>query len=372
MGRHRGQRRCRFDALLARDLAGLPSVRTLAIVSASGRVEADSTRAATGRSPTGPALAEFEVAPGAAPVAISRVWRGRDPADGVPVQEGIDAARSAFFFTCSRRSQASADAPYAVATINPDFFATFLSGIVGRPEYVVELYRYDGTLLLSTRPQAARPARAIPASGLQHPAAGQGDRVLGDNRKGPADPPTAPHGAIRWSSRSGYRTMKRSPAGASRSATWPSPRGWRWSSWRWWRSCCIATTCEGQGTGARTPRQRTGRAGLRRILRRHLHCRRRAAHRAGQSGVLEITGYTESEAIGRTLARLSNCGDDDAAESEIWGAVRLQGEWRGDRVCRRNDGSLYWQRLAIGTVFDRSGAVSNPSAASSTSRVEGA
>ena len=57
--------------------------------------------------------------------------------------------------------------------------------------------------------------------------------------------PTAPHGAIRWSSRSGYRTMKRSPAGASRSATWPSPRGWRWSSWRWWRSCCIATTCEG-------------------------------------------------------------------------------------------------------------------------------
>ena len=351
-----------FDALLARDLAGLPSVRTLAIVSASGRVEADSTGAATGRSLAGPALAEFEVAPGAAPVAISRVWRGRDLADGVPVQEGIDAARSAFFFTCSRRSQASADAPYAVATINPDFFATFLSGIVGRPEYVVELYRYDGTLLLSTRPQAARPGSSDPghpvfSTLLQDKEIG----VLEDNRKG--DPQIL-----------AYRASRRYPLVIE-------VRVWHHEALASWRievrNLAIAAGLAlvfvalvaillhryNLRRGKEQERARHANELAARVFEESFDAifiadAERRIVRVNPA-FTEITGYTESEAIGRTPRELSNCGDDDAAESEIWGAVRLQGEWRGDRVCRRNDGSLYWQRLAIGTVFDRSGAVSN-------------
>ena len=150
------------------------------------------------------------------------------------------------------------------------------------------------TLPLRRHPPVVHPAAGRQAglersraSGLQHPAAGQGDRSAGGQSQG--DPQIL-----------AYRASRRYPlvievrvSHHEALASWrievrnlAIAAGWRWSSWRWWRSCCIATTCEGQGTGARTPRQRTGSAGLRRILRRHLHCRRRAAHRARQSGVL--------------------------------------------------------------------------------------
>lgn len=68
-----------------------------------------------------------------------------------------------------------------------------------------------------------------------------------------------------------------------------------------------------------------------------------------------ITGYPESEALGRNPRMLSSGMQDAAFYREMWEAIEREGSWRGELWNRRRDGSLYAESLSITRVADDDG-----------------
>ena len=72
-----------------------------------------------------------------------------------------------------------------------------------------------------------------------------------------------------------------------------------------------------------------------------------------------ITGYTPTEAVGRTPALLRSGKHDDAFYHEMWRALAEHGHWRGEIWNRRHDGSLFPEWLSITATSDTRGGVSH-------------
>ncbi len=75
-----------------------------------------------------------------------------------------------------------------------------------------------------------------------------------------------------------------------------------------------------------------------------------------------LTGYSRDEAIGRNPRLLKSGRHDAQFYREMWRAILEQGHWRGEVWDRRKDGSLYPKSLAIGTIRDQAGEITNFSA----------
>jgi two-component system CheB/CheR fusion protein len=73
----------------------------------------------------------------------------------------------------------------------------------------------------------------------------------------------------------------------------------------------------------------------------------------------KVTGYAESEIIGKT-PKLLNSGKQDAKFYEdMWKELNTHGWWQGELWNRRKDGSNYLEWLTINTVRDERGELSN-------------
>jgi diguanylate cyclase (GGDEF)-like protein/PAS domain S-box-containing protein len=72
---------------------------------------------------------------------------------------------------------------------------------------------------------------------------------------------------------------------------------------------------------------------------------------------LELTGYTEEEAIGLTPDILGSDLHDAAFFAAMWEVIRLTGHWQGELWNRRKNGELYPVLLNISAVRDASGRV---------------
>ncbi|RRQ20888.1 bifunctional diguanylate cyclase/phosphodiesterase [Thiohalobacter thiocyanaticus] len=66
----------------------------------------------------------------------------------------------------------------------------------------------------------------------------------------------------------------------------------------------------------------------------------------------EITGYTETEALGQHPNILSSGRHDKAFYRRLWQAVENQGYWQGEIWNRRKDGKIYPQWLSIVRTYD--------------------
>ena len=74
---------------------------------------------------------------------------------------------------------------------------------------------------------------------------------------------------------------------------------------------------------------------------------------------VEITGYTDEEAVGQT-PRLLNSGRHNADFYELmWESVRQTGLWQGEIWNRRKSGEIYPQTLTITEVKDGAGKITN-------------
>ena len=68
-----------------------------------------------------------------------------------------------------------------------------------------------------------------------------------------------------------------------------------------------------------------------------------------------ITGYSNEEAIGRSLLVIQSAEHDDAFFEDIWRVISGGDIWRGQLVNKRKDGSLFTAEVSISPVRDESG-----------------
>jgi diguanylate cyclase (GGDEF)-like protein/PAS domain S-box-containing protein len=72
----------------------------------------------------------------------------------------------------------------------------------------------------------------------------------------------------------------------------------------------------------------------------------------------EISGYSESEALGNTPRMLQSGRHDALFYRDLWRALKQDGEWQGEVWNRRKNGEIYQQWLTISTVRNETGAPS--------------
>jgi len=73
----------------------------------------------------------------------------------------------------------------------------------------------------------------------------------------------------------------------------------------------------------------------------------------------EITGYEESEVIGRNPGLLQSGRQDEAFYQAMWASLLEQGHWQGEIWNRRKSGEVYPQLLTLSTVRDNVGKPKN-------------
>ncbi|ASB49589.1 PAS domain S-box protein [Alkalitalea saponilacus] len=73
------------------------------------------------------------------------------------------------------------------------------------------------------------------------------------------------------------------------------------------------------------------------------------------SKFIELTGYSEDEAIGKTPAIQKSGKMDDKIYSELWETVSKGEEWRGELLNRKKNGDLYWELASISAVKNQQG-----------------
>lgn len=69
----------------------------------------------------------------------------------------------------------------------------------------------------------------------------------------------------------------------------------------------------------------------------------------------EITGYTESEVIGRNPSILKSGKQDAIFYREMWKEIKSSGRWQGELYNRRKNGEIYPQVSSIDTIYDERG-----------------
>ena len=73
----------------------------------------------------------------------------------------------------------------------------------------------------------------------------------------------------------------------------------------------------------------------------------------------DMTGYSATEAIGRTPRVLKSGQQDPAYYAELWQTILRGQVWHGELINRRKDGTLYTEEMTIAPVSGPSGAITN-------------
>ncbi|MEO7495461.1 MAG: EAL domain-containing protein [Massilia sp.] len=73
----------------------------------------------------------------------------------------------------------------------------------------------------------------------------------------------------------------------------------------------------------------------------------------------QITGYTESEALGEDARLARSERHDDAFHGAMWAELDEHGFWRGEIWNRRKNGELYLEWLTVSAVRDNQGEITN-------------
>ncbi len=73
----------------------------------------------------------------------------------------------------------------------------------------------------------------------------------------------------------------------------------------------------------------------------------------------QLTGYTQSEAIGEDMRSLGSGIQSDAHRLNLWTTIRAGTAWHGELINRRKNGDLYIEEISITPVLDDSGEVTH-------------
>jgi diguanylate cyclase (GGDEF)-like protein/PAS domain S-box-containing protein len=73
----------------------------------------------------------------------------------------------------------------------------------------------------------------------------------------------------------------------------------------------------------------------------------------------EITGYSESEALGKSPSFRRSERQDKAFYQDLWRSIERKGRWQGEIWNRRKSGEVYPEWMTISVVRDQEGRISN-------------
>ncbi|WP_392340983.1 diguanylate cyclase domain-containing protein [Moritella marina] len=73
----------------------------------------------------------------------------------------------------------------------------------------------------------------------------------------------------------------------------------------------------------------------------------------------EVTGYSESEAIGQTPSIISTKETPPACHEELWSTILAGKNWHGETFNRTKHGAYYWSLMSISPVMDDRGEISH-------------
>ncbi len=73
----------------------------------------------------------------------------------------------------------------------------------------------------------------------------------------------------------------------------------------------------------------------------------------------QITGYKESEVLGKNPSILKSGKHDKAFYQKMWDEIKKKGFWKGEIYNRRKDGTIYPEILSITAVKDEKGEIQN-------------
>ncbi|MBI4858860.1 MAG: PAS domain S-box protein [Candidatus Riflebacteria bacterium] len=73
----------------------------------------------------------------------------------------------------------------------------------------------------------------------------------------------------------------------------------------------------------------------------------------------QVTGYTLEEVRGKTSRLLESGETPPETYRELWTTITAGGEWTGELLNRKKDGTLYWERALISPVRDATGVITH-------------
>jgi phosphoserine phosphatase RsbU/P len=73
----------------------------------------------------------------------------------------------------------------------------------------------------------------------------------------------------------------------------------------------------------------------------------------------ELTGYSESEVLGKKTGMLKSGETPRETYSELWAAVLSGQEWQGEFVNKKKNGDIYWEMASISPVRDEKGEITH-------------
>lgn len=71
----------------------------------------------------------------------------------------------------------------------------------------------------------------------------------------------------------------------------------------------------------------------------------------------ELTGYDDSDALGKTPNILRSDKQEEDFYKEMWSNIQTTGHWQGEIWNKKKNGDVYLQWLTINTIKDASGEV---------------
>jgi diguanylate cyclase (GGDEF)-like protein/PAS domain S-box-containing protein len=346
-------------------LRNSPFMRSLSLLDAHGRILASSNPANVGLIVDTAAYLPVASAPQDL-LRIGQPWARRDFADGraTSADAPVSADEQSFIpVTITRQDEAHT--VRVLMALNPDYFVGRLAALVAQDQGMVEILRYDGTLLMSTDAQAAvgvlqhevgrRMAVSDAESGTYTQTDGHDRARLTAFRASSLYPFVAVARLDRDSVLAPWRTEARTLLGILAPVL----------------LVLIGLAIAFYNRQMALLKQRAlseQRAQTERLLRINA-----AVFEASSEAILvtdidanilsvnaaftRITGYTEQEVLGRNPRLLSSGQHDRAFFASLWGHVKQADMWRGELVNRRKDGSLFDAHLAISTLQDHLGGL---------------
>ncbi len=331
-----------------------PFLRSISLVDAKGRVIASSNPENLGTRIAG---VDFypDAPPQAEVIRIGMPWRGRDFADGrVATRNAPLAPDDASFIPVMRPLRKGGETLTVVAALNPDYFINHFSQLLNTTEGYVQWLRYDGPLLVSSRP-TDRPGAPSLAGPLV-------DRVAEREQGRGAQTLAGGHAVL-----SAYRASSRFPAVVAVHID----REQALEAWgveaRRLSSIVLPVLVALAVIGGLLIRRQERLDAQRTELERERRLAASVFHASSDAVVLttpegnilsanpafeRIAGYPAAEVIGRNPRLLASGMQDREFYRRMWDDLVTIGHWQGEIVNRRKDGSLYTGWLTINAVRD--------------------
>jgi PAS domain S-box-containing protein len=342
-----------FDKLL-RDA---PFLRSVSLLDAQNRIVASSNPQNLGiQIATAGFLPMAEADAGLLRIGVP--WEGRDFAGGrptTPTGPVVDRAQS--LIPVIKSVITGEDHTTLLFGLNPDYFVNHFVRTVGPDTGVIEIFSYDGVLLLSSDPKAPRGSSHtdfIAALGLDQAEYGRIDRRW---QEGPAYLTTYrasrlyPFVVVTNLEREDILDVWRAEAGSLLSTVLSVLFVCSVAAIVFYRRLALYAVQRAEADRLQRLNATAFGASHDAIIITDPDANIVSVNRAFE----RITGYTQEEVLGQNPRFLSSGKQERGFYAAMWQTILRDGSWKGEMVNRRKDGSLYDTEMTISCSHDRYG-----------------